>query len=194
MIIKEHGVNKKDNFICGYYSNRVDICRNIINYFENSDKKHVGLTDKGYDPFTKDSTDCVLEGDLLIEYVNEILNKCTDMYIKKYPYVNAFSAWTILEPVNIQVYNPNTAFWGWHAERTDCSPISGNRNLVFMTYLNDIASEGGQTEFLYQKIKVKPKAGLTLLWPPDWTHTHRGLPAVSETKYIVTGWFNYFNK
>ena len=43
-----------------------------------------------------------------------------------------------------------------------------------MTYLNTI-KVGGETEFLYQKLKIKPKKGLTLIWPTDWTHTHRGL-------------------
>ena len=59
-----------------------------------------------------------------------------------------------------------------------------------MTYLNDI-NDGGETEFLYQNIKIKPRKGLTLIWPADWTFTHRGNFAPSEEKYIVTGWFNY---
>jgi len=40
-------------------------------------------------------------------------------------------------------------------------------------------------------LKVKPEKGLTLIWPADWTFTHRGIPSMSETKYIVTGWYNY---
>jgi hypothetical protein len=59
-----------------------------------------------------------------------------------------------------------------------------------MTYLNDVP-RGGETEFLYQGIKVEPKKGLTLIWPADWTHTHRGLPAPTD-KYIITGWLNFF--
>jgi len=59
-----------------------------------------------------------------------------------------------------------------------------------MTYLNDISDEG-ETEFLYQKIKVKPEKGLTLIWPTDWTHTHRGIPSQTETKYIATGWYRF---
>ena len=31
-----------------------------------------------------------------------------------------------------------------------------------MTYLNDI-KDGGETEFYYQKLKVKPEKGLTLI-------------------------------
>ena len=60
-----------------------------------------------------------------------------------------------------------------------------------MTYLNDITGEGGETQFYFQKIDVKPQKGLTLIWPSDWTHTHRGNPAIDEEKMIITGWIHY---
>ena len=56
-----------------------------------------------------------------------------------------------------------------------------------MTYLNDV--EDGGTEFYYQKLKTKAKKGLTLIWPTDFTHTHRGIVSKTKEKYIVTGWF-----
>jgi hypothetical protein len=58
-----------------------------------------------------------------------------------------------------------------------------------MTYLNDV-NDGG-TEFLYQKITSPAKKGLTLIWPADWTHTHRGQISKTKEKSIITGWFNY---
>jgi hypothetical protein len=61
-----------------------------------------------------------------------------------------------------------------------------------MTYLNDVES-GGETEFLYQNLKIKPQKGLTLIWPTDWTHTHRGIPSMEEEKMIVTGWVHYLH-
>ena len=59
-----------------------------------------------------------------------------------------------------------------------------------MTYLNDVENEG-ETEFYHQKIKVKPQKGLTLIWPADWTHTHRGIASKIDEKYIITGWFSF---
>ena len=59
-----------------------------------------------------------------------------------------------------------------------------------MTYLNDV-TDGGETEFLHQGLKVQPQKGLTLIWPADWTHTHRGVASPTQEKAIVTGWFNY---
>ena len=61
-----------------------------------------------------------------------------------------------------------------------------------MMYLNDIDDEGG-TEFFYQKRKVKPKKGRIVIWPADWTHTHRGVTSMTQEKYIVTGWYSFYN-
>ena len=35
------------------------------------------------------------------------------------------------------------------------------------------------------------RKGLTLIWPADWTHVHRGIVSASEEKYIITGWFSF---
>ena len=59
-----------------------------------------------------------------------------------------------------------------------------------MTYLNDV-NKGGETEFYYQKLKIKPEKGLTLIWSADWTFTHKGHTTLDEDKYIITGWFNF---
>jgi hypothetical protein len=64
------------------------------------------------------------------------------------------------------------------------------RMMVFSLYLNDVA-EGGETEFLYVKKRISPKAGRLMIWPPGFTHTHRGNPPLTEEKYILTGWLEY---
>ena len=46
---------------------------------------------------------------------------------------------------------------------------------------------------IIKKIKVKPEKGLTLIWPADWTFTHRGIPSPQE-QYIVTGWLSFDSK
>jgi hypothetical protein len=59
-------------------------------------------------------------------------------------------------------------------------------------YLNDV-EEGGETEFLYFSKRVKPKQGTLLLFPASFTHTHRGNPPLSGTKYIMNTWLEYVN-
>ena len=56
-----------------------------------------------------------------------------------------------------------------------------------MFYLNDVA-EGGETEFYYQDVKIKPKAGTMVIAPAYFTHTHRGNVPKSNDKYILTSW------
>ncbi|MCY7297183.1 2OG-Fe(II) oxygenase family protein [Alteromonas sp. a30] len=62
-----------------------------------------------------------------------------------------------------------------------------HRMLLFMFYLNDV-EEGGETEFYYQKMKVKPKQGTMVIAPAYFTHTHRGNIPKSGDKYILTSW------
>ena len=42
----------------------------------------------------------------------------------------------------------------------------------------------------YQNLRVEPKVGKTLIWPAQWTHTHRGNPPLSGFKMYATGWFS----
>jgi hypothetical protein len=65
-----------------------------------------------------------------------------------------------------------------------------NRVFAFTLYLNDV-TEGGETEFLYQKCRIKPVQNRFVLWPAAITHIHRGNPPLSNDKYILTGWSEY---
>ena len=61
-----------------------------------------------------------------------------------------------------------------------------------MTYLNTVTNGGG-TEFVYQKREIQARQGLTLVWPAHFTHTHRGIPSMTEDKYIITGWLEFLD-
>lgn len=76
----------------------------------------------------------------------------------------------------------------WHYESSS-RPMS-NRLLTYIVYLNDV-EEGGETEFLYQSKRYKPEQGTCVIFPAAFTHTHRGNPPISNTKYILTGWVEF---
>ena len=106
-------------------------------------------------------------------------------YQEKYSYLCTLN-FKLFKDINVQYWEPGNYYSKFHYElRSDAESVL--RNLVFMTYLNNI-EDGGETEFHYQKIKIKPKKGLTIVWPANWTHTHRGCET-SEHKHAVTGWF-----
>jgi hypothetical protein len=69
---------------------------------------------------------------------------------------------------------------------------SARRFLVFFWYLNDV-EESGETAFYFgdREIRVKPKAGRLIMFPPMWTHAHAGLRPISGPKYIAGGYLHY---
>jgi hypothetical protein len=76
--------------------------------------------------------------------------------------------------------------WHYESGTRDCC----QRLLTWILYLNDV-DDGGETEFLYQHMRVKPEQGTLVIWPAAFTHTHRGNPPLSNDKYIVTGWTEF---
>ena len=186
-----------ESFIGAWFISDLKLCDDLIEYFKNSTDKSPGYVNNGSEslilPDIKDSEDSAFTSnskeDVFVRYLIN-LQDIADEYKKKYTYCDEQVAWSIIDDTNIQYYKPGSGYKAWHTERNRAEQPSGSRHLVFMTYLNDVTDQG-ETEFFYQKIKVKPVKGLTLVWPADWTHTHRGIPSPTEEKYIITGWFNF---
>ena len=183
------------SFIGGWYIDK-SVCDGVVDFFYEDNYFPVvpGSTSKGTNTSKKDSFDKSISvptrdnriGDYLLS-----LHDVVDLYKEKYIFSNKTSQWAIRDPINIQLYDPGGGYKNYHTER-DGGLSTINRHLVFMTYLNDV-TDAGETEFYYQKLKVKPQKGLTLIWPVDWTHTHRGVPSPSQHKMIITGWFDFGN-
>jgi hypothetical protein len=186
----------QDNFIGAWFLDDISICDKLIEYYESLPERHRdgGLGYKGIvDTDKKKCREIHLKHEeVLVSHYLSSLQKVCDEYIKKYPFCNANSPWKVVYSVKIQKYDPGDAYYVWHCERGGVRLPSGTRHLVFMTYLNDV-TDAGETEFFHQKLKVRPQKGLTLIWPSDWTHTHRGVTSMTQTKYIMTGWFNYID-
>lgn len=183
-----------ESFIGGWYIPK-ETCNKIIEFHKNHPNLHIEgkvytTNDQlGVNKDIKESIDICLSGrdSFLFEY-NFYLNECLKLYEKKYEtnlYIDRFGSQEDL--YNIQYYRPNGGFKKWHCERSGL--LSTKRVLVFMTYLNDV-SDGG-TEFKFQKITTKAKKGLTLIWPSDFTHLHKGQVSKKHDKYIITGWFSF---
>ena len=77
-------------------------------------------------------------------------------------------------------------FYHWHIDGG--SHQFSQRQLVVLWYLNDVPSPGGETEFLYQDVRVTPEQGKLVLFPPFWTHEHRAVKVEKGVKYIATTW------
>jgi hypothetical protein len=182
------------NFIESYQIEDSSLCDKIIEHFEQrKDLQRPGSsgTEGEIKLDTKVSTDVTFEDKHLTREYSNYLNKFIEEYKKKYIYSDeGQDPWSIYPGVNIQRYNPGEYYIKLHCEHNGARGPTGKRHLVFMTYLNDV-NDGGETFFYYQDLYVKPRKGLTLIWPAGWTHTHSGIVSNSETKYIVTGWLSY---
>ena len=89
------------------------------------------------------------------------------------------------EGLKMKRIKPGGRFHNWHFESTN---VNIKRKLVLQLYLNDI-DEAGETEFLYQNKRLAPKKNRLLIFPADFTYTHRGNPPIGKTdKYILTTW------
>ena len=93
-----------------------------------------------------------------------------------------------LHSVKLQRTEKGGGYHLWHYEQD--GKMCADRQMTFILYLNDV-EDGGETEFLYQNRRVKPKAGTLVIWPASYTHTHRGNPPLSNEKYIMTGWYSF---
>lgn len=192
------------DFIGEYFLEDNTISAKVLDFFLNSPYsllyKRDGIFGRGGDVVRDESEKSCVELEIIPEdfydalpiheYLQE-LKKVVAKYIEEYPYCDYYSAWKIEESIKIQMYAPGESFGAWHTERAIGKPPISKRHLVFMTYLNTVEEgDGGETEFFHQEKKIRPEQGKTLIWPADWTHTHRGLEC-SSPKSIITGWFSF---
>ena len=163
-----------------------DLCDRIVEDFDSRENRATVDKLRGYSRLNNQSMD----QDLMTEYISD-LEKVFQEYRKEYKWSYVMgTSWSFFPPFNLQKYYPGDSYSPTHIEEGGPREGKIQRILAFTTYLNDI-EVGGETEFIYQGIKVKPKKGLTIIWPAGWTHPHHGLPAPEETKYIATGWAGY---
>jgi hypothetical protein len=185
------------NQFIGIYENVLskDECKNIIDLFESD--LNIKVDKNGDTQFSKDkmerydyskiypSNDI---SNLIVLKVNEVLNECIKLYAKEFWIVKQLKA-TSLE-IKLQKTPPRGGYHVWHCEHSNKE--SESRVLAWTIYLNDIPSGEGETEFLWQGLRVQPKAGTVSIFPASFTHTHRGNPVYSCDKYIATGWYTLY--
>ena len=119
---------------------------------------------------------------IISDHIMCAVRACMMEYLDWYPFLKNFQyhSTTCL----LQKTMPTEGYHDWHSESNNIACT--NRTLVWSVYFNDLDGSG-ETEFLYQKQKIKPKAGRVLIFPGSFTHLHRGNPPY-EAKYIATGW------
>lgn len=187
---------RSTDFIWGDFIS-TETCDALVDFYETQDMfwKVEGRTFHGNQmmviPNIKESMDvgipCQCKHPSVVNYFAE-LQVVLYKYIEKFPF-SEFSAFSVREPISVQKYPKGGGFKTWHSERTQNDYTQNIRHLVYMTYLNDVPNGG--TEWFHQDKYVEAQKGLTVIWPADWTHVHRGRVSHDHEKIVATGWFSY---
>ena len=185
--------NFTPNFI-GSWEMEASICDQIVTYYDlHKEKQKQGSLGRGDIKLeTKDRKDISISPQELNLQGNEIFNEYFATlfefykdYNKQWPFLASIVSNLEIGKFNIGKYIKGQHFQKIHTERAGLGTL--HRLLAFMTYLNDV-EDGGSTYFSHYDLDIKPKKGLTIIWPAEWTHAHKGNMVNSGSKYIITGW------
>ena len=167
----------------------IDICNEMIARFEKHPQdQYPGRIGQSadHDASVKKSTDLVLSGKSHWQDLDRELLRSLSLALHEFKQVFPFFNGAFKDMgYAIQRSNPGE-YYHWHIDGG--SHEFSQRQLVAIWYLNSLDDQGGETEFEYQDIQVTPEAGKLILFPPFWTHRHRGNTLRRGSKYIATTW------
>ena len=167
----------------------LDICAEMIRRFEASpDDQYPGRIGqlRNFDNSIKRSTDLVVSNKDNWQDIDRELFRSLGIAMREFRQTYEFFNGPFKDQgYAIQRTDPGE-FYHWHIDGG--SHEFANRQLVAVWYLNDVPGPGGETEFLFQDVKIKPEKGKLVLFPPFWTHEHRGVTLEAGVKYIATTW------
>lgn len=184
------------NFIGSWMIEPLSLCDELITYFEsNIAKQQIGETGGGRNLSVKDRMDISIAPNELDLPGNEVfklyinsLFPCYKDYLVQWPFLAGIAQNLEMGRFNLGRYQRGQHFQKMHTERADLGSL--HRVLAWMTYLNDV-DEGGETCFSHYGLNIKPRKGLTMIWPAEWTHAHKGNVLLGESKYMITGWLTF---
>lgn len=75
-----------------------------------------------------------------------------------------------------------------HTDRVRGDTVLGLRVLSAVAFCNE-DFEGGELEFPRHDLRIRPRAGMLVLFPSDFTFPHRACDVIAGTKYSCVTWF-----
>jgi hypothetical protein len=175
-----------------------DTCKAIIEKFELDPRQYQGtLYPNKINLKLKRCTDLAVsrhdDWKPLDEEIKKAVNTSLHLYAKDVPALKRHLMTEVARiddsGYQLQRYLPkkNEGF-NWHIDVGGLG--SCVRYLAMILYLNTV-KRGGETAFKHQGLKIKPKEGSILWFPPYWEYIHCGLSPVSGPKYIITTFLEY---
>lgn len=174
-----------------------EVCQKIIEEFYAEDihmHKYSGVTRSGLAATTKDTTDLQINRLQSIPFWKNVstllraeLESNLVMYLQSLniTWPKSIIDELIIPVFQMQKYNANRGKYIKHQDYA--ADLSKQRIITYIWYLNDV-TEGGQTTFWNDDLKIQPTAGTLLFFPALPVFDHCGKMPISDDKYIITGW------
>ena len=165
-------------------------CQKMISRFEkHPEQQYIGRIGQNAElaKSVKQSTDLRISGNTAWADVDKELQQSLGLGLSLVAGLHPFFAANQFRDIGYNMQRTGKSdYYHWHV---DSGPGEfSKRQLVAIWYLNEAPESGGETEFFHQKVSIKPKTGMLLLFPPFWTHLHRGTVVQNGVKYIATTW------
>ena len=182
----EHFIRVYDNMISA------EICAEAIRRFDASQDKFPGLIHKKdgtkvVDRETKRTSELVISDDPSWADIEKVLQagyvECINRYAEEFPHLGKVVGTLFSEPFRFKKYEAG-GFFDWHV---DSGGENNSRVVAVQIYFNNV-HKGGETEFVFQQMKVPAVTGRMIVFPTLWTYLHRGAPVHSNAKYICTNY------
>ena len=162
-------------------------CDNVIEKFEQDDRKRQGQVGSGVHLEIKRSSDLSITELEDWKSYDQAFFRCLNTQLKKYirflpeEYVKYSALNELGNDTGYQIQRTQPGdYYIWHHDQTK------SRLVTFIWYLNDV-KDGGYTEFI-DGTRIQPEAGKLIIFPATWDFLHRGVSPKTETKYLCTGW------
>lgn len=162
-------------------------CRELIELFEQSRDTLPSINYSGSkDSDARRGSVVVLHaetyGTTILKKIIDVAKEQLDVFCTIHPglFTLASSGYEFTAP-RIEKIVPGEEF-SWHMD--SLQDEGDGRFLRFLFYLNEEFADG-ETEFYYPEIFIKPQSGSLLMFPPYWTHIHRGKSPSGGIKYTL---------
>jgi hypothetical protein len=174
-------------------------CQNLIDHYERMaelnlsySRQQIGdaprhrKSDRAVFVLEQDTLRFSSDTSFLAFFIDRFWN-CYNEYVDHYSVLAEASKHQI-RMMKLQKTRPGDGYHVWHFENDSLE--RAGRICAWGLYLNTI-EQGGETEFLYQGVRIPAVQGTLVIWPAGFTHAHRGNPPLSGDKYLLTGWVEY---
>ena len=179
------------------YDNVLDpnVCKNAIKLFEENEEAQDRWEQSHKPQFTQMNVTLLAEKDghqpwgVIQNELIKSIQSTSESYMRDTSCSPFWPPKNSIEQIRMKKYSVDTEDrFDIHIDVGDYA--TARRFLVMFFYLNTV-EEGGETSFPNLEMKIKPKLGSVLCFPPLWMYPHLGEQPISNDKYIIGTYLHY---